>query len=90
MAEIIELDYERACIRKVPFVSFVYLINAICYVYLNIWSLKLQGYAAREFAKQGVNPGELAIISKEAVCLILLLSTRHLFNNLEFEFDEYD
>lgn len=25
------------------------------------------GYAAREFAKQGVNPGELAIISKEAV-----------------------
>ncbi|KAF8397865.1 hypothetical protein HHK36_016790 [Tetracentron sinense] len=26
-----------------------------------------QGYAAREFAKQGVKPGELAIISKEAV-----------------------
>ncbi|KAJ8899600.1 hypothetical protein K2173_018574 [Erythroxylum novogranatense] len=25
------------------------------------------GYAAREFAKQGINPGELAIISKEAV-----------------------
>jgi monodehydroascorbate reductase (NADH) len=25
------------------------------------------GYAAREFAKQGVQPGELAIISKEAV-----------------------
>lgn len=25
------------------------------------------GYAAREFAKQGVNPGELAIISKEPV-----------------------
>ncbi|KAM3217744.1 hypothetical protein P3L10_027187 [Capsicum annuum] len=25
------------------------------------------GYAAREFAKQGVKPGELAIISKEAV-----------------------
>lgn len=25
------------------------------------------GYAAREFAKQGLNPGELAIISKEAV-----------------------
>lgn len=28
----------------------------------------LQGYAAREFSKQGVKPGELAIISKEAVC----------------------
>ncbi|WMV44523.1 hypothetical protein MTR67_037908 [Solanum verrucosum] len=27
------------------------------------------GYAAREFAKQGVNPGELAIISKEAELL---------------------
>lgn len=27
----------------------------------------MQGYAAREFAKQGVRPGELAIISKEAV-----------------------
>jgi monodehydroascorbate reductase (NADH) len=26
-----------------------------------------QGYAAREFVKQGVQPGELAIISKEAV-----------------------
>ncbi|CAN0879993.1 Monodehydroascorbate reductase [Linum grandiflorum] len=26
----------------------------------------IQGYAAREFEKQGVNPGELAIISKEA------------------------
>uniref|UniRef100_A0A0A0LDT7 FAD/NAD(P)-binding domain-containing protein n=1 Tax=Cucumis sativus TaxID=3659 RepID=A0A0A0LDT7_CUCSA len=25
------------------------------------------GYAAREFVKQGLNPGELAIISKEAV-----------------------
>jgi succinate dehydrogenase/fumarate reductase flavoprotein subunit len=25
------------------------------------------GYAAREFGKQGVNPGELAIISKEPV-----------------------
>ncbi|KAL2554287.1 Pyridine nucleotide-disulfide oxidoreductase domain-containing protein [Forsythia ovata] len=25
------------------------------------------GYAAREFANQGVNPGELAILSKEAV-----------------------
>jgi monodehydroascorbate reductase (NADH) len=25
------------------------------------------GYAAREFAKQGINPGELALISKEAV-----------------------
>lgn len=29
---------------------------------------RVQGYAAREFAKQGVKPGELAIISKEAVC----------------------
>ncbi|CAI0408185.1 unnamed protein product [Linum tenue] len=29
--------------------------------------LVVQGYAAREFAKQGVQPGELAIISKEAV-----------------------
>jgi hypothetical protein len=27
----------------------------------------VQGYAAREFAKQGVKPGELAIISKESV-----------------------
>uniref|UniRef100_A0A8R7V701 Uncharacterized protein n=1 Tax=Triticum urartu TaxID=4572 RepID=A0A8R7V701_TRIUA len=25
------------------------------------------GYAAREFGKQGVQPGELAIISKESV-----------------------
>jgi monodehydroascorbate reductase (NADH) len=25
------------------------------------------GYAAKEFAKQGINPGELALISKEAV-----------------------
>jgi len=31
----------------------------------------LQGYAAQEFAKQGVEPGELAIISKEAVCFSL-------------------
>lgn len=31
--------------------------------------LHLQGYAAREFAKQGVKPGELAIISKEAVSI---------------------
>lgn len=31
--------------------------------------MNLQGYAAREFAKQGVQPGELAIISKEAVRL---------------------
>lgn len=30
--------------------------------------LVLQGYAAREFAKQVVKPGTLAIISKEAVC----------------------
>jgi len=30
--------------------------------------LCLQGYAAREFTKQGLKPGELAIISKEAVC----------------------
>lgn len=29
-----------------------------------------QGYAAREFAKQGVQPGELAIISKDAVRII--------------------
>uniref|UniRef100_A0A2C9V882 FAD/NAD(P)-binding domain-containing protein n=1 Tax=Manihot esculenta TaxID=3983 RepID=A0A2C9V882_MANES len=29
------------------------------------------GYAAREFGKQGVKPGELAIISKEAVCFFL-------------------
>uniref|UniRef100_A0A453GZY5 monodehydroascorbate reductase (NADH) n=2 Tax=Aegilops tauschii subsp. strangulata TaxID=200361 RepID=A0A453GZY5_AEGTS len=29
------------------------------------------GYAVREFAKQGVQPGELAIISKEAVRIIL-------------------
>ena len=32
-----------------------------------------QGYAAREFAKQGVKPGELAIISKEAVCIFVYL-----------------
>lgn len=30
----------------------------------------MQGYAAREFAKQGVKPGELAIISKEAVSIL--------------------
>ena len=29
----------------------------------------LQGYAAKEFASQGVKPGELAVISKEAVKL---------------------
>lgn len=34
-----------------------------------------QGYAAREFAKQGVKPGELAIISKEAVCTWIDLPT---------------
>ncbi|KAI5336805.1 hypothetical protein L3X38_016074 [Prunus dulcis] len=28
--------------------------------------LSLKGYAAREFAKQGLKPGELAVISKEA------------------------
>ncbi|KAM3341374.1 hypothetical protein P3S68_029009 [Capsicum galapagoense] len=32
----------------------------------SLWQ-KCKGYAAREFAKQGVKPGELAIISKEAV-----------------------
>lgn len=32
--------------------------------------MHLQGYAAREFAKQGVKPGELAIISKEAVSIL--------------------
>ncbi|RWW86250.1 hypothetical protein BHE74_00004981 [Ensete ventricosum] len=32
------------------------------------------GYAAREFAKHGLNPGELAIISKEAVLLSILTS----------------
>lgn len=29
----------------------------------------MQGYAAKEFASQGVKPGELAVISKEAVKL---------------------
>lgn len=29
--------------------------------------MAIQGYAAREFVKQGLNAGELAIISKEAV-----------------------
>ncbi|XP_060201253.1 monodehydroascorbate reductase-like [Lycium barbarum] len=33
----------------------------------NLSSISLNGYAAREFVKQGVKPGELAIISKEAV-----------------------
>lgn len=33
--------------------------------YINVFWF--QGYAAREFANQGVKPGELAIISKEAV-----------------------
>lgn len=44
--------------------TLFFLIN-FCLIYLN--SVLLQGYAAREFAKQGVKPGELAIISKEAV-----------------------
>ena len=34
----------------------------------------LQGYAAREFVKQGLQPGELAIISKEAVSCSSALS----------------
>lgn len=37
-----------------------------------------QGYAAREFAHSGLLPGELAIISKEAVSIFLsfiILST---------------
>jgi len=33
-----------------------------------IFCLPLQGYAAREFVKLGLQPGELALFSKEAVC----------------------
>lgn len=33
--------------------------------------MKRQGYAAREFAKQGVKPGELAIISREVVSFLM-------------------
>ncbi|XLU24474.1 hypothetical protein S245_060540, partial [Arachis hypogaea] len=35
----------------------------------NYWHFGLlrNGYAARKFAKQGLKPGELAIISKEVV-----------------------
>jgi hypothetical protein len=33
-----------------------------------IFRLPLQGYAAREFVKLGLQPGELALFSKEAVC----------------------
>ncbi len=33
-----------------------------------IFRVPLQGYAAREFVKLGLQPGELALFSKEAVC----------------------
>lgn len=39
---------------------------------LLLFTINIQGYAAREFAKQGIKPGELAIISKEAVSLYVL------------------
>lgn len=38
-----------------------------CFKYLIIGGGVAAGYAAREFVKQGLKPGELAIISKEAV-----------------------
>uniref|UniRef100_A0A5B6ZMG7 monodehydroascorbate reductase (NADH) n=2 Tax=Davidia involucrata TaxID=16924 RepID=A0A5B6ZMG7_DAVIN len=38
-----------------------------CFKYVILGGGVAAGYAAREFAKQGVKPGELAIISKEAV-----------------------
>ncbi|EOY08173.1 hypothetical protein QUC31_010970 [Theobroma cacao] len=38
-----------------------------CFKYVILGGGVAAGYAAREFAKQGVQPGELAIISKEAV-----------------------
>lgn len=36
------------------------------FVTTNYW--RTQGYAAREFANQGLKHGELAIISNEPVC----------------------
>lgn len=58
-----------------PFGRFLMLLdyNAdeffVSHIFFNIVSgvFYLQGYAAREFAKQGVKPGELAITSNEAV-----------------------
>lgn len=41
-------------------------------IFINTTFLGLQGYAAREFVKLGLKAGELAIISKEAVCFHLL------------------
>ncbi|KAA8518604.1 hypothetical protein F0562_016078 [Nyssa sinensis] len=38
-----------------------------CFKYVILGGGVAAGYAAREFAKQGVKPGELAVISKEAV-----------------------
>ena len=37
---------------------------------VGLFPQNLQGYAAREFVKLGVHPGELAIFSKEAVCAV--------------------
>lgn len=39
-------------------VGTIFMVSCMC----------LQGYAGREFVKLGVQPGELTIFSKEAVC----------------------
>lgn len=61
----------------------VALHNVLIWLYFVV-----QGYAAREFANQGVKQGELAIISKEAVrystkfFVILCLVVKSIFVNI--------
>lgn len=68
----ISLSFSQICAEGLPRArTFIFS----CTSYFNLTDtsfLGLQGYAAREFVKLGLQPGELAIISKEAVCCHLM------------------
>lgn len=55
------------CCDQIIFIlNYIVFSNMLHVLFLRI--ICFQGYAVREFANQGVKPGELAVISKELVC----------------------